>query len=69
MARLILTAVVACVLTFGARLGPPGSMMFVLVTGVTDQLATPASHGGSGVERWDIPPLIAIGGLGACAAV
>jgi hypothetical protein len=59
-------AVVATLLAFAIRLGPPGPMMFVLVAGVTNGMA---AAGAGGPDRWRLPALVAIGALGAYLVV
>ena len=59
-------AIVATLVAFAIRLGPPGPMMFVLVAGVTNGMAAAGAGGG---DRWRLPALVAIGALGAYLVV
>ncbi len=61
IASLIFVSAVACILTIGTRLGPPGPIMFVLVAAVSGHLAAPKSIGGVGVSYVVVPLLVAIG--------
>lgn len=57
----------ACTMVFGAGLGPPGPMQFVLVAAVSNRLAAPAHLGGSSMHAIAIPALVAVGALAAYA--
>jgi hypothetical protein len=59
---LIAVTVVACVLSIGFELGPPGALLYVLVTGVANQIAASMREAGSG-DLYSIPLLVAIGAL------
>jgi uncharacterized membrane protein YccC len=63
IACLITVSALACVLTIGIRLGPPGPIMFVLVAAVSGHLAAPKSLGGAAIPGLIIPALVAVGGL------
>ncbi len=58
---LIFVSAIACVLTIGTRLGPPGPIMFVLVASVSGHLAAPKSSGGAGLPGQTIWVLVAVG--------
>lgn len=59
---LTLVSAVACLLTLGVGLGPPGPIMFVLVAAVSGQIAV--SVGGSGsLPAYAIPALVAFGSV------
>jgi hypothetical protein len=68
-ASLILVAAVATGTALRVTLGPPGPMMFMLVTGVTAYMSTPASRGGPGLDRMTIPLYVAIGAAGAVLVI
>lgn len=69
LAALIGVTVVACVLILGYRVGPPGPMMPVLVTGVSGHLAAPAAIGGAGVQPGVIVAMVAVGALSSLLVV
>jgi uncharacterized membrane protein YccC len=58
---LIVVSALACMLTIGTGLGPPGPIMFVLVAAVSGHLAAPKSLGGAAVPGKIIPALVAVG--------
>lgn len=60
---LVVVAAAACVLTLGFGLGPPGPLMFVLVTGVTGHLAAPAVLGGVEVDKLPLTLAVAAGAV------
>jgi hypothetical protein len=62
-------AVAASIVMFGAELGPPGPMQLVLVAGVSARLASPASLAGASIRPVDIPILVGVGAVCACAVV
>jgi hypothetical protein len=59
---LIAVTIVGCLLSIGFELGPPGPMLFVLVTGVSSQVAAAMRAGGSS-DVYSIPWLVAIGAV------
>jgi hypothetical protein len=61
VACLVVVTVVASILTFGTGLGPPGPVLFVLVTAVSAQLAAPARSAGASISWHIIPLLVAAG--------
>lgn len=63
MACLVVVAVLACILTMGSGLGPPGPIMFILVAAVSSHLAAPVSLGGAAVPGYTIPMLVAFGSI------
>lgn len=65
IACMIVVAVVASILAFGAGLGPPGPMQFVLVAGVSARLADPVRLAGAPINPRLIPVLVAVGALSA----
>ncbi|WP_165699262.1 FUSC family protein [Hymenobacter jejuensis] len=60
-ACLIAVSALACTLSLGFRLGPPGPMMFVLVAAVSNHLTAPASLGGVALPGLRLLGLIALG--------
>lgn len=60
---LVVVAAAACVLALGFGLGPPGPLMFVLVTGVTGHLAAPVALGGGGVDKLSLTLAVAAGAV------
>lgn len=62
---LTVVAALACVISFGVGLGPPGPMQFVLVAGIGGHMAAPASLGGGAIDGRIIPLLVAAGAIGA----
>jgi hypothetical protein len=65
IACLVFVALLACFISFGIRMGPPGPMMFVLVSGVCNYMAAPEALERASRERFDIPALVAIGAISA----
>jgi Fusaric acid resistance protein-like len=57
---LIAVTIIGCVLSIGFELGPPGALLYVLVTGVTSQVAASMREAGSG-DIYSIPLLVASG--------
>ena len=55
----IAVAVLACAIAFRVDLGPPGPMQFVLVAGISGNIAAPAELGAASVNRLLIPMLVA----------
>ena len=66
---LIVVTVLACLITLGFRLGPPGPMMFVLVAGISSHLAAPGNTGTPAIQAFLIPLLVAAGALSAYLVV
>ncbi|RPD45212.1 FUSC family protein [Hymenobacter sediminis] len=60
-ACLVVVSAVACVVALGIRLGPPGPMMFVLVSAVSAHLARPKTLGGVGLPGLPLVGLVAVG--------
>ncbi|MBC6989051.1 FUSC family protein [Hymenobacter sp. BT491] len=60
-ACLIGVSALACTLSLGFRLGPPGPMMFVLVAAVSNHLTAPTSLGGVALPGLRLLGLIALG--------
>ncbi|GAB2778445.1 FUSC family protein [Hymenobacter latericoloratus] len=60
-ASLVVVSAVACVVALGFRLGPPGPMMFVLVSAVSAHLARPKELGGAGLPGLPLVGLVAVG--------
>src|SRR4051812_46615550 len=58
-------AVLACAIAFRVDLGPPGPMQFVLVAGISGNIAAPAELGAASVNRLLIPMLVAVGAMSA----
>ena len=56
-------AILATALCLGLNVGPPGALFFVLVSGVSNHLAAPASRGGAGIDGWLAFGLLALGCL------
>jgi uncharacterized membrane protein YccC len=69
IACMITVALLASKLVFGAGLGPPGPMQFVLVVGVSARLAAHARVGDASLEPVEIPMLVAVGALSAYVVV
>jgi hypothetical protein len=65
IACFVAVATLASILVLGTELGPPGPMQFVLVAGVSGQLATSARLGDSSLDALAIPALVAVGALSA----
>ncbi|HRO47519.1 FUSC family protein [Agriterribacter sp.] len=63
MACLVVVAALACILTMGSGLGPPGPIMFILVAAVSSHLAAPVSLGGAAIPGYTIPMLVAFGSI------
>jgi uncharacterized membrane protein YccC len=61
----IAVAVLACAIAFRVDLGPPGPMQFVLVAGISGNIAAPAELGAASVNRLLIPMLVAVGAMSA----
>ena len=60
---LVLVAALACAISFGVRLGPPGPMFFVLVAGLSGHMAASATDS-AGLLL--IPAMVAVGAAAAC---
>lgn len=60
-ACLVVVSAVACIVALGIRLGPPGPMMFVLVSAVSAHLARPKTLGGVGLPGLPLVGLVAVG--------
>jgi len=58
---IMIVAVLACLLILGLQVGPPGPMMFILVTGVSGYLTTPVQQGGAGLPGQDVLLAVATG--------
>lgn len=69
LVALFAVAVVATTLCLGLSVGPPGGLFFVLLTGVSANLAAPVSAGGAGFDGWLIVGMIAFGCLVAYLVV
>ncbi len=61
IACLILVTALSVVFTIGIQLGPPGPIMFILISAVSNHLAAPLALGGAAIEGHVILMLIAIG--------
>jgi hypothetical protein len=61
----IAVAVLACAIAFRVDLGPPGPMQFVLVAGISGNIAAPAELGAASVNGFLIPLLVAVGAMSA----
>lgn len=59
-------AALACLLILGLQVGPPGPMMFILVTGVSGYLTTPPELGGIGLPGQDV---LLAGGAGVVSSL
>jgi hypothetical protein len=59
---LIAITIVGCLLSIGFELGPPGPLLFVLVTGVTNQVAAATRSAGL-IDIDSIPLLVASGAM------
>ena len=66
---LVAVSALACIISFSFRLGPPGPMHFVLVTGISSHLAAPIELGGASIEPILIPALVAAGALSGYALI
>jgi len=66
---LIAVTMLASILVFGAGLGSPGPMQFVLVAGVSARLASPHHVSGATFNPILIPVLVAAGALSAVIVV
>jgi hypothetical protein len=66
---LIMVTIVATLAALRLSLGPPGPMMFTLVTGVAAHLSTPPERGRPGFDRLSIPLYVAIGEAGAVVVI
>lgn len=69
VAGLTIVAVIACLLSFGFSIGPPGAMMFVLVAGVSGHIAAPVSLGGADANPVRVILLVATGAFGSCLII
>ncbi len=58
---LILVTALSVVFTIGIQLGPPGPIMFILISAVSNHLAAPIALGGAAIQGHLILVLIAIG--------
>ena len=65
IACVVAVAAVACTIVFGAGLGPPGPMQFVLVAGISGHLATLTRLNFAISEVFAIPALVAAGAFSA----
>jgi len=61
IACLILVTTLSVIFTIGIQLGPPGPIMFILMTAVSNHLAAPERLGGAAVPGHTILILVAIG--------
>jgi|SRR5690625_593209 len=66
---LIGVSAAACILTIGTGLGPPGPIMFVLVAGVSGQIAISPNTAQIGLSKFAIPALVALGAVMAYGVV
>lgn len=69
IAVLIVVAATACIVSFGISLGPPGPVMFMLVTGVSASIAANDQFSGPWTQRIQIPGLVAVGAIAASVIV
>lgn len=56
-----LAVVVVSSVGFGLRLGPPGAVFFILISGVSGQLVASPVHGGRGLSGWQVLGTMALG--------
>lgn len=65
----MIVAAASCLLILGLEVGPPGPMMFILVTGVSGYLSTPADLGGVGVPPSVVLLCVAAGAVSSLLVV
>ena len=63
LATVFLVAAISSTLILGFSIGPPGSLFFVLVAGVSAHLASPAALGGEGLPGLLIVVMLALGAV------
>ena len=67
---LMMVSAMACTLTIGVGLGPPGPMMFVLVAGVSGHIAASVAADKASISAFAIPWLVAVGAaLAYCVVI
>jgi hypothetical protein len=72
VAAVVALCVVTCVAAwvgFALRLGPPGALFFLLITGASSHLVAPRSTGGAGIDGWFVIAMTGVGMLIAYAVV
>lgn len=60
---IVLIAILFSILSFGTGLGPPGPVIFILVTAITSRLTSPVSIGGAGMDGSLVVFLILMGAI------
>jgi hypothetical protein len=60
---IVLIAILFSILSFGTGLGPPGPVIFILVTAISARLGSPAIMGGAGMPGFLVVFLITMGAI------